>query len=483
MVINRSIHTVRTSRQWRIGMRVAIVAACLPAVLLAGAATSGATGLPAATPFAYTGSVATYQVPSDVCQLTIDAAGAEGGFNYYNLAGGVGGTAQATFAVTPGEELTVVVGGEGLGSDGSTGELAGGYGGGGATGSDGDSVAGSGGGATTISAGSSTLLVAGGGGGTGFVNGPGGEGGSGGSATQSGTAGTAAPEEFGGAGGGGGGTISAGGTGGVAGASEGPNAGTAGSPGVAGQGGQGGAGTIAVGAGGGGGYFGGGGGGTGDDADFAGGGGGGGSGYAASAATNVTTWSGQPGTGNGAAEITPLAACLVPVLRFASALHVSRIGRTYTPDVRTTGGSAPVELAIASGSSNICSDDGSVVTFSQLGKCDIVASEAASSGFSAATPVTQVVVVRATPPSAPLDPSLRSTQGGLAVSWSAPSSDDGSPVIEYFARAFPSHSCHTTALGCQIVGLTTGVRYVVRVRAENIAGRGPWSKPTTLALG
>lgn len=119
--------------------------------------------------FFYTGSTQTFTVPAGVYLLTIDAYGAQGGATIEcSTAASLGGYIEATVAVTPGQVLTIIVGGAGC--DANTAAGAGGYGGGGA-GSVGYSACNiyggaGGGGATYIqTSGGTPLVVAGGGGG------------------------------------------------------------------------------------------------------------------------------------------------------------------------------------------------------------------------------------------------------------------------------------------------------------------------------
>jgi hypothetical protein len=164
--------------------------------------------------FTATGTEQAFTVPAGVTSVHIVAVGAKGG----GALGGVGGTATADLAVTPGQTLYVEVGG--IGQFGPAGFNGGGSGGGFPSG-------GSGGGASDVrtvaraTAGSSTsrLLVAGGGGGAayddsgngGFGGGTQGGNGSGGSG---GAGGTQASGDANGIGGGGSGESSAGGGGG-----------------------------------------------------------------------------------------------------------------------------------------------------------------------------------------------------------------------------------------------------------------------------
>lgn len=119
---------------------------------------------PAAQAFTYTGAPQTYRVPAGITSIQVVAIGARGG-DFFGTPGGQGARVGATLSVTPGEMLTICVGGPGTDNAGG----AGGYNGGG-NGTD----AASGGGATDLRRGSATLadrlLVAGGGGGAGGAN-------------------------------------------------------------------------------------------------------------------------------------------------------------------------------------------------------------------------------------------------------------------------------------------------------------------------
>ena len=176
-----------------------------------------------ATPatFAFTGAAETFTVPDGITALAITLTGAAGGGSASCVDGemsqddgGLGAVVTATLAVTPGEALTIRVGGKGGFTEVSGDNSPGGYNGGG----DGGYYGGGGGGATDIRIGGDTLadriLVAGGGGGgntgcpdTGYGgnSGEGGEDGNGdGQGQPPGLGGTAS------AGGAGGGSASAG---------------------------------------------------------------------------------------------------------------------------------------------------------------------------------------------------------------------------------------------------------------------------------
>jgi hypothetical protein len=264
--------------------------------------------------FTFTGGIQTFTVPCGVTSVFIQTWGAQGGAGATGNSntgptlggsGGLGGYAEGSLAVTPGDVLNIFVGGQGATP---TGGFNGGANGG-------SQNAGGGGGATDVRVGgtaeSNRVLTAGGGGGGGRggcegSQGPAGAGGNGGSGGGGvGANGGNSPTSGGAAGGGFGGNF-----GSVQGASGGAGVGCSGflgSPGTAastGTGGSGGAGqscccfsfaSIPGGGGGGGGQLGGGGGGGGSAGTSgcsgndkgAGGGGGGGSSYVGGVTSGV----------------------------------------------------------------------------------------------------------------------------------------------------------------------------------------------------
>ena len=113
--------------------------------------------------FVYTGSDQYFTVPSGVTSLSVDLYGAQGGSDSYT--GGLGGRTLATIAVTPGQVLTVRVGGAGMGYSG--GWPNGGTAGHGA----------GGGGSSSLLSGGTVWLEAGAGGGGSCDDGDGGSGG------------------------------------------------------------------------------------------------------------------------------------------------------------------------------------------------------------------------------------------------------------------------------------------------------------------
>ncbi len=270
--------------------------------------------------FTYTGSPQTFTVPEGVTQIKVDVLGANGGsVDYDGAPGGYGGRVVATLSVTPQEQLTVYVGGNGSGSTGGfNGGAAGGIGD--VSGEDIDGAGG--GGASDVRTGprlADRIVVAGGGGGGGglHVESDGANfGGKGGGLVGASGGGNRKCRERGRSGerldncggAGGGGTQTAAGSGGMSGTHScyyGHQPKLCGADGTEGAGGAGGnsggysSDSAGGGGGGGGGYYGGGGGGGGaylPGFSGPGGGAGGGSSYVEAGARGVKEWKGWKAT-------------------------------------------------------------------------------------------------------------------------------------------------------------------------------------------
>ena len=91
------------------------------------------------------------------------------------------------------------------------------------------------------------------------------------------------------------------------------------------------------------------------------------------------------------------------------------------------------------------------------------------------------------PPSVPGAPTLTSAapgDGQVALSWTRPSTDGGSPITGYTATAGPAGAtCTTTGLGCSITGLANGTTYSFTVTASNAIGAGSVSNTVTATPG
>lgn len=148
---------------------------------------------------------ASYVVPDLTPFVWVEMWGAAGSGNFNGSGGGGGGYARALIPVTPGETLTVAVGGGGF-VDNGTGTTGNGINGGGRPNL---GQWGGGGGFSSLYRSSTPLLIAGGGGGAGQHNGGGAGGGTNGVDGLGSNRGAGGTQLAGGAGGGGGGSGSA----------------------------------------------------------------------------------------------------------------------------------------------------------------------------------------------------------------------------------------------------------------------------------
>jgi hypothetical protein len=105
--------------------------------------------------FSFTGNIVTWTVPANVCNVTIDVRGAQGGMGNAG-AGGLGARMTGEFSVTPGDVYQILVGSQGLNNTSSGGHS------GNSTG---------GGGGSFVALNGQPVIVAGGGGGGGAVSG------------------------------------------------------------------------------------------------------------------------------------------------------------------------------------------------------------------------------------------------------------------------------------------------------------------------
>jgi hypothetical protein len=177
-------------RSSRLSVAVGTSMLGIVALAITGVETAGAQ--PATKTLSFSGGPQTFTVPENVCAITMDAFGAEGGDGDVDSqvfgTGALGGRATAAVSVTPGETLQVLVGGAGDDAP-NAGLGAGGFPDGGDGGSGGTNAGGGGGGgSSSILRGTDALVVAGaggGGGGGGQSNGQG-DGGAGGGTGENG---------------------------------------------------------------------------------------------------------------------------------------------------------------------------------------------------------------------------------------------------------------------------------------------------------
>ena len=143
---------------------------------------------------------------------------------------------------------------------------------------------------------------------------------------------------------------------------------------------------------------------------------------------------------------------------------------TWTWSPNATGGSAITSYSW----SGACSGSGLVTTVTCSGLTGgtsytlyVTATNGVGTSGSGSRSGTALAV-----PNAPIA-NASPANGVLNVSWTAPSSNGGTPVTGYTATATAagrSYSCTSTTLKCSIIGLTNGTTYQVSVVATNAKG-------------
>lgn len=81
-------------------------------------------------------------------------------------------------------------------------------------------------------------------------------------------------------------------------------------------------------------------------------------------------------------------------------------------------------------------------------------------------------------PGAPLMVTAVGVDTALDVSWTAPMSTGGSPIVNYLVAAKSggvARRCRTNTTSCTIIGLTNGTTYSITARARTAAG---WGQPS-----
>ncbi len=143
----------------------------------------------------------------------------------------------------------------------------------------------------------------------------------------------------------------------------------------------------------------------------------------------------------------------------------------------------PVSFSVAGTACSVSSTG--LTTLLAPGTCDVTATSAADSKYGAAAAVTRTIVVRAGLPGVPHLMSASPSDSSIIVAYSIPPTDGGSPIVSYVVVATPTtgdpitrSDCSTTTLTCELVGLTNGMGYAVKVAAVTGAGVGDYSNET-----
>ena len=163
-------------------------------------------------------------------------------------------------------------------------------------------------------------------------------------------------------------------------------------------------------------------------------------------------------------------------------------GGTYvvaaTPNTGpNTSSSSSITVSIDPATTAQCSASGLTVTFLASGNCTVDITRGGDGTYAPYQTSQTFVIGSATVPQAPVGVVARAGNGGIQLSWSAPASDGGSPVLGYDVyegtspggeAVLPLNSAPVATTGYSVTGLTNGRTLYFTVEAVNsIGSSGP----------
>ena len=147
------------------------------------------------------------------------------------------------------------------------------------------------------------------------------------------------------------------------------------------------------------------------------------------------------------------------------------VGGTTTVSATATSSLVPTFTSTTPG---VCTISGTTIRGVSAGTCTIAANQIGNANYNAAPQATQdSSVVDLAVPGAPTAVSASRENSRVAVSFNAPSSNGGSPVVSYTVTSSPG-GITATGAGSPIAmaGLSNGATYTFTVTASNIIGTG-----------
>ena len=145
-------------------------------------------------------------------------------------------------------------------------------------------------------------------------------------------------------------------------------------------------------------------------------------------------------------------------------------GGTFAVNPPATGGASGNAVTYSANTTSVCTVSGLTVSIVASGVCTINANQAGDTNYSAAPQVSRDVIVTAISPGAPIIGSATAGNAQATISFSAPTSNGGSPITNYTATCTPSGAGSANASPIVVSGLTNGQTYTCSVTAMSAGG-------------
>jgi mono/diheme cytochrome c family protein len=175
--------------------------------------------------------------------------------------------------------------------------------------------------------------------------------------------------------------------------------------------------------------------------------------------------------GTGVASLTITIAQAAQVISFPAQTSPRTYGLngTFAISPLATGGASGNAIVYGSAATAVCTVSGTTVSMLSAGTCILTADQAGNANYAAAATATQNVVIDATVPGAPTLGVAVPGDTTASISFTAPASNGGSPILSYAVNC-GGPSASGTASPIQVTGLTNGVTYSCTVAAINAVG-------------
>lgn len=151
-------------------------------------------------------------------------------------------------------------------------------------------------------------------------------------------------------------------------------------------------------------------------------------------------------------------------------------GGSFTVDPVATGGVSGEPVTYGSSTTNVCTVNGTNVSFVAAGTCTITADQAGNANYASAPQVSQGVAINAVAAAAPTIGAATPGNMSAQIAFTAPNNTGGANITSYNVSCTPNGTASGSMSPVTVNGLTNGVTYACTVAAVNSAGAGAVSQ-------